>query len=190
MTSNKIELLSGPAVQDALTQADAKVYRYELNPVGLMLAVGVAFVFYGLGAFCYWQTGLSNPLWMILFVALMFTGVGFTAVAAYWHQFATQHLVGVSTDRLFVGGPKATWVIAWELLDRKSMGFEQMQMTRLRGALEMRVSGQDIKLHLFNAIAYLSDIEAFMHGVLSHLQITDDAAAGTLTADDAVGEEE
>lgn len=180
---NKFELLSGPAVQTALTEADAQVFRYTLNPAGLYIAFGLALVFYIGGALCYFISGLGGFM-TVLFVALMFAGVGFTTLAAYWHQFASQQLVAVSEDRLFVGGPKATWAIAWELLDRRSMGFEELQMTRLRGALRLQVGGQTIPLHLFNMIAYLADIEGFMHGVLTRLQLPE----GEVPAE--LGEEE
>lgn len=182
--ANKLELLSGPAVESALKEADAQVFRYEVNPAGLYIALGIAFAFYGGGGLCYWETQLSSATWTVVFVALMFVGVGFTAVAAYWHQFANQNIVAVSDTRLFVGGPKAMWAIAWEILDRKAMGFDQMQMTRLRGALQMHVGGQHIRLHLFNVIAYLTDIEGLMHGVLSHLRVDEDAVV-----DDASEEE-
>ena len=182
--SNKLELLSGPAIDAALEAQGATVYRYVVNNAGLYLALGLALVFYIFGGICFWQTGLSGPFSMLAFVALMFSGVGLTAVAAYWHQFATQQLVGISPGYLFVGGPKATWVIAWELLDRRAMGFETMEMTRLRGALQMHVAGQDIRLHLFNPIAYLSGIEPFTAGVLQHLQLGEDLPAG------AIGDEE
>lgn len=167
----KLELLAGPAAHRALSDAGATTYRYELNRAGLTMALGLAAVFYAGGGLCYWQTRLAEPGWTVVFVALMFAGVGLTALAAYWHQFANQQLVGVSDSRLFVGNEKALWAIAWDLLDRRTMGFENLQMTRLRGALQMRVAGQEIRLHLFNVFAYIADLEGLMHGVLSHLTI-------------------
>lgn len=178
--SNKLELLSGPAIEQALAENDATVFRYEVNQAGLIIAMVVACFFFVLGGVTWWQTGLDD-LWAVAFVAIMGIGMGFTAVAAYWHQFATQNLLAVSDERLFVGGPKATWSISWDLLDRKAMGFEDMQMTRLRGGLQLNVAGQRIQLHLFNVIAYLSDIEGFIGGVLTHLpQLEGEEAAAML----------
>ena len=173
--AGKLELLSGPTVESTLKDSDAVVYRYEVNKAGLYMAVGIGLIFFALGGVTYWQTQLSEPIWTIAFVVLMLVGLGFTTVAAYWHQFANQNVVGVSAGHLFVGGPKALWAISWELLDKRSAGFEQMQMTRLRGSLDMNVGGQPIKLHLFNVIAFLSDIEGLMYGILSHLNVPEGA---------------
>ena len=181
--SNKFELLSGPAIDATLKEADATVYRYELNRAGFNMALGIAVFFFLVGGLLYWQTGLKG-LWTVVFVAAMAAGSGFGVIAAYWHQFANEHLVGIGKDRLFVGGPKATWAIAWELLDRRAMGFEEMQMTRLRGALQLQVGGQDIKLHLFNPLVFLKDIEGFMLGVLTNLQLSDDTEHAAALTDE------
>ena len=177
--SEKLPLLSGTAVNTAIAESEAQVFGYEINPAGLVIALAIAAVFYLLGLLCWWQTGLGG-VWTVVFVALMFIGIGFTAIAAYWHQFGNEQLVAVGSEKLFVGGPKATWAIDWELLDPQAMGFDKMEMTRLRGALQMRVGGQDIKLHLFNPIVFLGDIEGFMHGVLSHLKPIDSDAPDAL----------
>ena len=173
--AGKLELLSGPTVESTLKDSGAVMYRYAVNKPGLYMALGIGFVFFALGGLCYWETQLAEPIWTAAFVGLMFIGLGFCTVAAYWHQFANQNVVGVSDEHLFVGGPKALWAISWELLDRRSAGFEEMQMTRLRGGLDMNVGGQPIKLHLFNAIAYLTDIEGLIHGILTHLNVPEGA---------------
>lgn len=185
---NKLELLSGPAVTAAIEQANATVYRYQVNNAGLVVALVIAVVFYAFAGLVFWQTDISEPIWFAAFIGVMFVGMGFTATAAFWHQFATQQLVAVSDERFFVGGPKATWAIAWEFLDAQAMGFETMEMTRLRGALRMHVAGQDIRLHLYNPIAYLADVQGFMHGVLSHLN-ADDSDTAAVDSDDNSEEE-
>lgn len=177
----KMELLSGPTVEQTLKDGDVTVFRYILNKPGLYMVLGVAFFFYALAGLTWWETQLSEPVWTVAFVCLLFVGMGFSAVAAYWHQFANQNVIGVSDDRLFVGGPKKLWAVSWDLLDRQAMGFEEMELSRLRGGLNVNVGGQRIKVHLFNAIAYLNDIEGFMFGVLNNIQLDDDEADNSET---------
>lgn len=167
---SKLELLSGPQVEEALRGPDVRVFRYVLNRPGLYFLLAIAFAFYGLAGLAWWETQLSEPHWTVLFVALLGVGVVLSGLAAYWHQFATQNVLGISPETLLIGGPSRLWSISWDLLDKRSMGFGAMELTRLRGSLTLDVGGQSIKLHLFNAIAYLSDIEGFMLGVLTRLQ--------------------
>jgi hypothetical protein len=167
---SKLELMSGPGVEETLKSDDVKVFRYVVNNPGLYLIIGIGLVFYGLAGLTYWETQLSQTVWSVAFFSLLIVGTGFNALAAYWHQFAGQNVVAVSDDKLYVGGPKKLWGIDWELLDRESAGFDEMELSRLRGALQLQVGGQKIKLHLFNAIAYLDDIEGLMFRLLSQIK--------------------
>lgn len=167
---SKLELMSGPGVEETLKSGDIKVFRYVVNNAGLYLIIGIGLVFYGLAGLTYWETQLSQPVWNVAFFCLLIVGTGFNALAAYWHQFATQNVVAVSEEKLYVGGPKKMWGIAWDLLDPEAAGFEDMELSRLRGSLDMNVGGQKIKLHLFNAIAYLDDIQGLMFRMLNQLK--------------------
>jgi hypothetical protein len=162
--------MSGPNVEKTLQNGDVTVFRYTVNNAGLYLIIGIGLIFYALAGLTYWETQLSQPVWNVAFFSLLIVGTGFNALAAYWHQFASQNVVAVSDEKLYVGGPKKLWGIDWDLLDRKAAGFDEMELSRLRGSLDMKVGGQRIKLHLFNAVAYLDDIEGLMFRLLSHLK--------------------
>ncbi len=168
-TTAKLQLMSGPEVEKILKEPGVDVFEYVLNKPGLYLFLGVAMAFYTAGALVWWETQLSEPIWTVAFVSLLLVGTGFSAVAAYWHQFVNQNVVAASDERLFVGGPKKLWGISWDLLDKQSLGFEEMELSRIQGALQINVGGQTIKLHLFNAIAYLADIEGLIFRLLNHL---------------------
>jgi len=168
--TNRLELLHGPDIQKILDREDVDVYGYVLNMPALYFIVGLALVFYGLGAYCWWQTHLTHTVWKALFGTAMLLGGALSVLALYWHHFATTRFLAIAEDRLFVGGKERLWSIDWDLLDADKMGFQQMELSRLRGILNIRVGGQDVRLHLFNAFAVLADIQGFMYAVLSKLE--------------------
>ena len=173
---SKLELISGPAVEQTLRKEGVDVFRYVLNKPGLYLFLGVAMAFYGLAGITYWETQLAEPIWTVTFFCLLLVGLAFSAIAAYWHQFVNQHVVAVSDDHLFVGGAEKMWAISWDILTKKSLGFEEMELSRIQGALKIQVGGQTIKLHLFNALAYLADIEGLIFRLLNHIADQEEAA--------------
>lgn len=171
--SGKMELLAGPAVKETLKSSDVTVFEYAVNQAGLVAVLVAAVIFYALAGVTWWISGLDEGGWAMAFVCLIGVGVGFSAMAAYWHQYATQNVVGFSDERFFVGNEKGLWAISWDLLDEESMGFGSMNVTRYGGGLLMNVGGQKIKVHLANAVAYLENLEEFMGGVLLRL-LTDE----------------
>lgn len=174
--STKLQLLSGPEVESILREEGVEVYKYTINKPGLILFVAVALGFYAVAGLIWWETQLSAPIWTVAFVCLLLVGTAFSAIPAYWHQFVNQNVVAASPARLFVGGPRKLWSISWELLDKRSLGFEEMELSRISGALSIRVGGQVIKLHLFNALAYLQDIESLIFRLLNHIADQEEAA--------------
>ena len=173
---SKLELISGPEVEKTLRGADVDVFRYVVNKPGLYLFLGIAAAFYGLAGVTWWETQLGKPFWTVTFFSLLLVGVFFSAIAAYWHQFVNQNVVAASSERLFVGGRQKLWGISWDLLDKESLGFQEMELSRIQGALKIQVGGQTIKLHLFNALAYLQDIEGLIFRLLNHIADQEEAS--------------
>ncbi|MBA2664720.1 MAG: hypothetical protein H0U74_20705 [Bradymonadaceae bacterium] len=168
---SKLHLLHGPAVQGALeAETVDEMFRYELNKyaAGALLGLGVLCL---LGAFGTWIfTRLNASLWATLFVLLMLAGLSFCSMASYWVNFVRDSFVAVSANFLFVGRSERAWKIDWSLLDKRALGLHAMELSPLKGGLVIEVAGQRIKLHLFNAFAYLVDIQTFMLHVLQRLK--------------------
>ena len=164
--AEKLQILSGPAAKAALHD-EVTVFRYAVNPAGLGLFVGAALLSFAIAAAAAYFTDFDSTLWNI--AAAIFAAAGLTATtyAAYWHEFAAKNVIALDDERLLVGRPdRALWAVDWSLLDVEAIGLQRMQMTRMRGKLDVRVPGREIGVHLFNMIAYLEDIQEFVGAVL------------------------
>jgi hypothetical protein len=166
----KIQLLHGPAADEALAEEPTESFGYQMNKFSVGALVGLGLVVL-LGAFLTWVfTRLDSALFTTLFVGLMVAGMTLLSYGSYWMNFTRDSFVAVSPTYLFVGRKGRLWRIAWSLLDAKAMGFHDLTMTRMTGFLDLNVAGQHVKVHLFNAFAFLENIEVLMLHILEHLK--------------------
>lgn len=167
---SKIQLLSGSAATDALNDEPLEArFGYVLNGFAAGTALGLGLACLMAAAGIWYATRFAHTGWTAGFAVAIVLGLTLLSTASYWQSFVREGLIAVSANYLFVGRKDRLWRVDWSLLDRRSMGFEDMALSPLQGFLRMRVAGQQIRVHLFNAFAYLEDVEGLMRHVLEHL---------------------
>jgi hypothetical protein len=169
VSASKLQLLSGPAVAEALGGDDVRVFGYILNVPAIVLLFVMAALFYGLGAIVWWVQGLREALWITVFVAFCGIGSAFSIAALYWQNYAKTRLVAVSDDYLWVGQKDSAWQIDWELLDLEALGVSEMELSKLSGRMTVKVGAERIALDIFRGFVVLDDVPAFILAVLEHL---------------------
>lgn len=178
-----VQLLDENGVNEALQEGDVEVFRYQLNRVGYTIVLLVGGLMLAGAGYIWWGTGLAENFWTAVFAGLTAGGLGLSIHAAYWYAFSSVHFVAVSDQKLVVGRQQKAWAIDWSVLDAEALGFEEMNNTAMRGALDVHVGGQDIKIHLYNAYVFLEDIQGFIFSLLKRLQ--QKQSAGGEQADNA-----
>jgi len=175
MAEERIRLLHGPDVERVLEDAeDLAVHAYRLNgPVyGLVgalvaaLAAGVGLMAWGYGQF------LGSILGSMLFWGLIAGGAVVIVVAAYWWNYARNYFVAVSDDALFVGNQHRLWRIEWSLLDRRSIGLEEMDLSVVGTQLDVEAAGQQIPIRVFNPFVRIDEMEGLMGRILEQIKAT------------------
>lgn len=168
---SKLQLLHGSAIQDGLaSDSDVEYFRYELNRfgVGALLTLGLLCL---LGAFGTWFfTRMGELPWKLAFGALIVGGLVLCSMASYWVNFVRDSFVATGSGALWIGGKDRAWRIDWSLLNARTLGLHNLDLSPLKGILPIEVGGQNIKLPLFNAFAYLLDLQNFMFFVLNAIK--------------------
>lgn len=185
-TVAKLRLLHGADdVREALKSGEElDVFRYQLNKPSFMLALVVGGVLLGLGGMLWWDTGLASASSIAVFVAICAVGLGLGVWVAYWYAYTQTHFVAVSDNELFIGERERMWAVDHDLLDRESLGFEDMNISKIGGSMDMDVGGQELRVRLFNAFIHLDDIQGFILRLLQHLKGDFDAGEAMETPPD------
>lgn len=187
---SKLQLLHGSAVQNELaSDSNVEVFRYELNKfgVGALLTLGLLFL---LAAFGTWlATRLVGLPWKLAFGAMILAGLTFCSMASYWINFVRDSFVATGASGLWIGGKDRAWKIDWSLLNARALGLHNLELSPLKGVLQIEVGGQNIKLPLFNAFAYLLDIQNFMFFVLNYIKENHDEVKAESTLQAEPGDE-
>lgn len=165
-----IQLLHGPAADEALAEEPHEAFSYQMNKAGIGFVVGGGALFLVSALVTWLFTRLGGALSTSLFVLFMVLGLTLFSLATHWMNFVRDSFVATSPSYLFVGHKGRVWRISWALLDARTMGFHDMELKTLKGFLDLRVAGQQVKIHLFNAFALLEDIQGLMLQILEHLQ--------------------
>ncbi len=169
MSTTKLQLLSGPAVTEALAGDDVRVFGYILNVPAIVLLFVMAALFYGLAAIVWWVQGLREPMWIATFVGMAVIGSSFSIAALYWQNYAKSRLVGISDTFLWIGTEEQAWQIAWEVLDLEALGVSEMELSKLSGRMTVKVGAERIPLDIFRGFVVLDDVPAFILAVLEKL---------------------
>lgn len=167
---SKIQLLSGPAVEEALEETAVRhFFRYQLNPatIGLLLIFGgISF----LVAFYLWfWPGLGGG-YTIGFIIAILGGMSFFSMASFWGNFRNKQFIAISDDYLYVGKEERVWRIHWSLVDRETLNLDAMQNSRLQGTLRLDTAGQSVEIPLFTPFVFVEDIEGLMFELLQRLE--------------------
>ena len=166
---SKIQLLSGPAVDEALeTTAVRNVFRYKLNPatLGLLMVLGLSsFV---IAAYLWFGPGLGGAA-TVGFFACLALGITFFSMGSYWDNYRNKRFIAVSDDYLFIGQDMQAWRIHWSLVNRESLNLDDMTSSRLRGKFHLDTAGQSVEIPLYTPFVFLNDVEGLMFELLQRL---------------------
>lgn len=166
-----IRLVHGPEVGEALQEQDEiAVFRYRLNKPVFTLTLIVGGALLASAGWMWWGWELASISWIAVFSVLGGLGLSIGAVAAYWYFFAETHFLAMSTEKVFVGKRNRMWSIDWSLLDRESLGFENMALSSFAASLDFDVGGQQLPVLLYNAYVRLENMQGFMYRILQHLK--------------------
>lgn len=166
---SKIQLLSGPSINEALEETAVRhLFRYELNSatLGVLLVLGGLF-FVGAG-YLWFGPGLGGTS-TAGFVATLLGGMTFFSMAAFWGNFGNSQFIAISDDFLFVGDDESAWRIHWSLVNRDTLNFDDMTSSRFRGKIHVQAAGQNIEIPLYTPFAYVEDLEGLMFELLQRL---------------------
>lgn len=167
---SKIQLLTGPAVQESLEITGVRqLFRYQLNPatVGLLFVFGIAS--FGAALFLVFGPGLGGGYTAGFAIALAL-GMTFFSMVSFWSNFKTKYFIGVSDEFLYVGKDDKAWRIHWELVNRDSLNFDEMQNSKMQGKIFLEAAGQSVEIPLFTPFVFIEDIEGFMFHILQRLE--------------------
>ena len=166
----KVQLLHDSDVEKTLADDDVEAFSYQLNKLGFSLVLFLGGAALSGAGYVFTIYGLQQALWISVFAGLAAVGVAMGIHAARWYFFQRTRFVAVSPNRLYVGKEGRMWSIDWEVLDARSLGFDELEATQLQGSMNVRAGGQTIEIHLYNALCYLQDIQGFMLEVLGRLK--------------------
>ncbi len=193
---SELRLVQGSDVPETLRdEGEVAVYTYRVNTPIFILTAVVSGAILTLAGVMWWNSQLAGAGWIAGFSVLVSMGVGLGILALYWYSYTQTHFVAFSDEKVFVGGRDKMWCIGWSLLDRESLGFEEMSVGSTGGSLDLQVGGEEIPLRLYNTFVHLEDIQGFMFRILKHLKGEDievadiEEAAGEGDLADALGEE-
>lgn len=176
--SDRLRLVHGPDVLETIKEEDeVAVFRYRLNKPVFILALVIGAAILGLAGMMWWNSQLASAGWVAGFAVLVAMGGGIGALAARWYYYTRSHFLAMSDQKVFVGRSDRMWAIDWALLDRETLGFEEMSVSSTGGSLELDVADEDIEVRLYNTFVHLDDIQAFMFRILQHLKDEADADA-------------
>ncbi len=180
----KVQLHHDSDVEKTLARDDLEAFSYTLNPLGfgmILLFGGTLLMAVG---YIYFQHGFAQPMFNAIMAGLGGAGLAIGINAARWYAFQRTHFVAVSPDKLYVGKEERMWSIDWDVLDAEALGFDSLDVSQMRGSMEIKAGGQKIDVQLYNAFCYLDDIQGFMLELLSRLKDhIDDADAADADAD-------
>ena len=168
---SELRLVQGSDVPETLKdEGEVAVYTYRVNTPIFILTAVVSGAILTLAGVMWWNSQLAGAGWLGGFSVLVSMGVGLGLLALYWYSYTQTHFVAFSDDKVFVGGRDKMWCIDWSLLDRESLGFEEMSVGSTGGSLDLQVGGEEIPLRLYNTFVHLEDIQGFMFRILKHLK--------------------
>ncbi|MGM0555746.1 MAG: hypothetical protein ACQEVA_05120 [Myxococcota bacterium] len=176
----KVQLHHDSDVEKTLARDDVEAFGYTLNPLGFGMFLMFGGTLLSAAGYIYFKYAFTQPMFTAIMVGLAGAGLVIGINAARWYAFQRTHFVAVSPDKLYVGEEERMWSIDWEVLDAEALGFDSLDVSQLRGSMEIEAGGQKIDLQLYNAYCYLDDIQGFMLEMLSQLkahQHDDDDAA-------------
>lgn len=182
---SRIQLLSGPAVQQALhDEPGAQLYRYQLNVPILGLALALGLIFLVGAAILFFVTGLGG-YYTAGFVAMIALGLTLCSMVSFGSNFARKHFIATTDDSLLVGRNDNAWRVEWALITRQTLDFAGMTLSPTRAKLDLRTAGQHIEIPIFTPFAFLNDLESLMFEIL---QRVDGPGEDASDSDDAVSE--
>ncbi|MFB6350430.1 MAG: hypothetical protein ABEN55_19425 [Bradymonadaceae bacterium] len=184
--SDRLRLVHGPdALETLKEEGEMVVFGYKLNKPVFVLTLVIGAAILGLAGMMWWNSGLATTGWIAGFAVLITLGGGIGALAAHWYAYTQSHFLAISEDKVFVGQGDRMWSIDWELLDRDSLGFEQMSVSSTGGSLDLDVADEEIEVRLYNTFVRLEDIQGFMFRILQHLKDEADAELEEPADDDS-----
>lgn len=167
---SKIQLLTGPAVEESLENTGVRrLIRYQLNPatVGLLFLFGIAS--FGAALYLVFGPGLGGGYTAGFAIALVM-GMTFFSMVSFWSNFKTKHFIAVSDEFLYVGKDEKAWRVHWSLVDRDSLNFDAMKNSRFQGKIYLETAGQTVEVPLFTPFVFVEDIEGLMFELLQRLE--------------------
>lgn len=189
MSEPSLQLLHDADLNRALEGVEVRAFRYTRNTPGQRVVGGLALICLVGCVISWFVTQWIDPFSMALGVLLGSFGGALFWYVWHWHVFAERNFVAISDEHLYVGWAAhkgRAWRIGWDLLDIESLGLRRMRTTRLSASLPIRVVGQEIELHLFGPLAYLTHYQELM-GVLLKRVAADEMGEAL---EEAFGDEE
>ena len=166
----KVQLYHDSDVEKTLARDDVEAFGYTLNPLGFGMIVFFGGTLLSAAGFIYFKYAFTQPMFTAIMAGLAGAGLAIGINAARWYAFQRMHFVAISADKLYVGKEERMWSIDWEVLDAEALGFDSLDVSQIRGSMEIEAGGQKIDVQLYNAFCYLDDIQGFMLELLSQLK--------------------
>ena len=179
----KVQLHHDTDVEKTLMRDDVEAFSYVLNPLGFGMILLFGGTLLSAAGYIYFQYGLSQPMYTAIMAGLAGAGLAIGINVARWYVYQRTHFVAVSPAKLYVGKEDRMWSVDWEVLDAEALGFESLDISEMRGEMQIEAGGQTIDVHLYNAFCYLDDIQGFMLELLTQLKANQDRADAASEAD-------
>lgn len=193
MSEPALQLLHDADLNRALEGVEVRAFRYTRNTAGQRVVGALALICVVASAISWVVTQWIDPFSMALGVILGSFGGALTWYLWHWHVFAQRHFVAVSQEHLYVGWAAhkgRAWRISWELLDVDTLGLRRMRTTRLSCTLPIQVVGQEVELHLFQPLAYLTHYQDLLGLLLERTASEEELLAAQQPDEDVVLVEE
>lgn len=146
-----------------------QIFRYDLNKasIGLILFIGSLFF---IAALLLWIFIGLGGLMTATFIGTLFIGVTFFSMASYWDHFRRTRFIAITDDSFFVGSDQKAWKVHWSLIDRESLNFDELQLSRLNGEIKINAAGQRVDVPLYTPFVFLNDLEGLIFEILQRLE--------------------
>jgi hypothetical protein len=172
----KVQLHHDSDVEKTLASDHVEAFAYTLNPLGFGMILLFGGTLLSAAGYIYFKYAFTQPMFTAIMAGLAGAGLAIGINVARWYAFQRTHFVAVSPDKLYVGKEERMWSIDWDVLDAEALGFDSLDVSQMRGSMEIEAGGQKIDIQLYNAFCYLDDIQGFMLELLSQLKAHQDAA--------------
>lgn len=165
-----VEKFRGQEMDSYLKRYPTVLFRYQVNTNGLIFLVVLAIIAGAIAGYFWITFDEYSFLHLLVLVTFGATTVVLVGLVAYWTNYARLNYLATSDRHLMLGHGSRVIAIRWDALDREKVDFVSDEQGTPRGVVSLQLEGKRYAIKLFNAFAWLENLQGFMAAMLTKMQ--------------------